>query len=126
MEVLAQRSRLLDEVRTFFRDKFSDRASIVDFVVIRCREQADFRRNRGVTKSKDNAFEGSMHCANHAERLRRLQGPRGPGPSYGCLSRCDMQLIRKHAMTKRHPHRNGNVVQQLLNFLCYTLKNQKY
>ena len=68
-------------MRTFFRDKFSDRASIVDLVVIRGREQADSCGNRGVTKSKDKASGGLYDLGKHSERLRRLQGPRGPGPS---------------------------------------------
>ena len=40
------------DMRTFFRDKFSDQASIVDLVVIRGREQAELGGNRGVTISR--------------------------------------------------------------------------
>ena len=48
------------DMRTFFRDKFSDRASIVDLMVIGGRELSYSRGNRGVTKSKDNASGGSI------------------------------------------------------------------
>ena len=68
-------------MRTFFRNKFSDSAAGADLVVIQGREQADNHGNRGVTKSKDKASSGLYELGKHPERLRRLQGPCGPGPS---------------------------------------------
>ena len=68
-------------MRSFFRDKFSDPAALADLMVIGGREQADFHRNRGVTKSKDKASGGLYWLGKRPERLRRLQGPRGPGAS---------------------------------------------
>ena len=69
-------------MRTFFRNKLSDLAARADLMVIQGRELADSPGNRGVTKSKDNASEG-LYTLGKAlrERLRRLQGPCGPGPS---------------------------------------------
>ena len=46
------------DMRTFFRDKYSDQASIVDFVVFGGHELTDYQRNRDVTKSKDKASDG--------------------------------------------------------------------
>ena len=60
----------------------SDLAALADLMVFGGREQADSCRNRGVTKSKDKAFGGLWELGNTLKRLRRLQGPRGPGPSY--------------------------------------------
>ena len=46
------------EMRTFFRDKFSDPAAIADLLVFGGREQVRYHGNRDVTKSKDKAFGG--------------------------------------------------------------------
>ena len=68
-------------MRTFFRDKFSDQASIVDLIVIGGRELSWYHGNRDVTKSKDKLLGDSRHPVRHSEHLRCLQGPAGPGPS---------------------------------------------
>ena len=72
-------------VRTFFRDKFSDPAAVADLMVFEGHELAEFHRNRGVTKSKDKASGGLYRHGKHSERLRRLRGPAGPGPSIANL-----------------------------------------
>ena len=48
------------DMRTFFRDKFSDLAAITDLMVIGGRELGCLHRNRDVTKSKDKAFGGLL------------------------------------------------------------------
>ena len=67
---------------TFFRDKFSDPAALADLTAFGSRELSHFHGNRDVTKSKDKASGGLSALGKRPERLRRLQGPRGPGPSY--------------------------------------------
>ena len=46
------------DMRTFFRDKFSDPAALADLMVIGGRELNYFHGNRGVTKSKDKSSDG--------------------------------------------------------------------
>ena len=46
------------DMRTFFRDKFSDLAALADLMVFGGREQAGLHGNRDVTKSKDKASGG--------------------------------------------------------------------
>ena len=69
-------------MRTFFRDKFSDPAAITDLMVFGGRELSRLHGNRGVTKYKDKAYEGLYTFGKSLERLRCLQGPAGPGPTY--------------------------------------------
>ena len=57
------------DMRTFFRDKFSDPAALADLMEFGGREQAELHGNRGVTKSKDNA----LGDCTHAEEVKRLQ-----------------------------------------------------
>ena len=64
-------------MRTYFRDKFSDRASIVDLMVIGGREQAGYHGNRGVTKSKDEAPVDSMSLVSTQNDIGAYKAPAG-------------------------------------------------
>ena len=97
-------------MRTFFRDTFSDPAALADLMVFGDREQAEFHGNRGVTKSKDKDSSGLYGLAKHSERLRRLQGPCGPGPS--CIKTHERRT-EDHHQQKRKLHntlKNVNTV----------------
>ena len=68
------------DMRTFFRDKFSDPAALADLMVFGGREQAEFHGIEVSQNPRIKLLEVFLHLINHSERLRCLQGPAGPGP----------------------------------------------
>ena len=64
-------------VRRYFRDKLSALAALDDLMEIGGREQAEYRGNRGVTKSKDTALVGSMGLVNTSNDFGASKAPAG-------------------------------------------------
>ena len=61
-------------MRTFFQDKISDQASIVDLVVFGGRELCCLHGIEMSQNSRIMLLEDSIHLVKHSERLRCLQG----------------------------------------------------